>query len=69
MKKTMDVVAAPLADPALTGMARVPLEGTHGRFITEISAVYVPLTAYYLRRLALGELIEATPNSSSTEEE
>jgi len=41
----------------LAGKRRVPKEHTMRRFITEHEAVQVELTAYYLRKLASGELL------------
>ena len=53
------VRAAPLADPALAGQARVIREGTRNRYITEDpNGVAVPLTAYYQRKLSTGELCQ-----------
>jgi len=59
MEKTICVRVATLKDRALRGLARVPYEHASGRYITEESAVEVPLTAYYLRLLGSGELIPA----------
>jgi len=47
--KTMTVTAAP-------GI-RVPLEGAARRCITDAAPVEVPASAYYLRRLADGDLV------------
>jgi hypothetical protein len=56
------VKAAPLQDPALEGLARVVREGTIRRYITEDPAgVLVPLTGYYARKLAAGELVQVLP--------
>lgn len=38
---------------------RVPHEHSPRKYITGSAAVTVPATAYYLRRLASGELVEA----------
>jgi len=46
--KTMTVTAAP-------GI-RVPMEGAARRYITDAAPVNVPESAYYLRRLADGDL-------------
>ncbi|MBC3252859.1 DUF2635 domain-containing protein [Serratia fonticola] len=39
---------------------RVPMEGSPREYITDTAAVSVARTPYYLRRLAEGDLIEAT---------
>lgn len=39
---------------------RVPMEGSPREYITDATAVPVVRTPYYLRRLAEGDLIEAT---------
>ena len=57
--KQIMVKAAPLADPALAGAARVIREGTLRRYITEDSkGVLVTLSGYYARKLASGELVK-----------
>ncbi len=58
MPRTVRVKAAPLADPALAGKARVVKEGTTQRYITEGDPVEVHLTPYYARKLLSGELVE-----------
>lgn len=50
------------ADPAL----RVPFEQHPRKYITGQAAVTVPSTAYYLRRLAAGELIEVMADTLAT---
>jgi len=61
MPKQIMVKAAPLADPALAGLARVIREGTLRRYITEDpKGVLVPLTGYYARKLSSGELVKVS---------
>lgn len=60
------VKAAPLADPALKGKARVPKEGTVNRWITELEPVEVELTPYYVRRLRTGDLVQVQPAAPAT---
>ena len=57
MKKKVLVRAAPINDDGLSGMARVPKENTVRRYITEDCPVLVDLTPYYLRKIALGDLV------------
>lgn len=60
--KTMWVKAAPLKDPALAGKARVYKKGGHLRMIDESTPLEVPRNdPYYIRKMRLGELIEAEP--------
>lgn len=59
--KTILVKAAPLADPALAGKARVVREGTTRRYITEDKAMEVNETPYYLRKINRGELVRVEP--------
>lgn len=59
--KKIWVKAAPLSDPALAGMARVPKEKAPNRYITEDQAVEVDLTSYYQRCLNNGSLVVSGP--------
>lgn len=50
---------AQLTVKAASGI-RVPMEGSPREYITDATAVPVVRTPYYLRRLAEGDLLEAT---------
>ncbi|WP_103035229.1 DUF2635 domain-containing protein [Castellaniella caeni] len=54
MTAPRDTIKVRAADPAL----RVPSEQHPRKYITGQAAATVPSTAYYLRRLAAGELVE-----------
>lgn len=64
MRPVKTVKAAPLADPALKGKARVAKEGTTNRWIDEQTAVDVELSEYYARKLASGELVEVAAKAA-----
>lgn len=64
--KQLMVRVPPLADPALKGKHRVLREGSKRRHHTEDDGDFaVPPSPYYLRRLHLGELVLARPDSAS----
>jgi hypothetical protein len=54
----MKVIAAP-------GL-KVPTENNPREYITPDQAVNIEVTAYYLRRLADNELVEAAPTTKAT---
>lgn len=61
MSEMIWVRAATLADPGLKGKNRCLKEGSSKRYITELEAVEVPLSAYYMRKLRFGDLVRADP--------
>ena len=43
---------------------RVPMENTPRRYITDAKAITVPETAYYLRQIMNGDLVEVLPEQA-----
>ncbi|MGX7357666.1 hypothetical protein ACWOOC_23760 [Citrobacter sp. ESY80] len=43
---------------------RVPMENTPRRYITDAKAIAVPETAYYLRQIMNGDLVEVLPEQA-----
>lgn len=57
------VRAATLADPGLKGKNRCLVEGSRKRYITEAEPMEVEQSAYYYRKLRMGDLVKADPPS------
>lgn len=43
---------------------RVPMENTPRRYITDAKTITVPETAYYLRQIMNGDLVEVLPEQA-----